>query len=104
LFRPPSKHDPLLACFRAFTLLFVLIILVPFAQCTDHPDDIAGLTALFNSTGGPTWSNNTGWTEWIGHPQLFSVCNAFGVKCSLIGQQSRVTALSLAQNQLQGSN
>jgi hypothetical protein len=83
--------------------LVVALSLVPFVQGLDHPDDIAGLTALFNATGGPTWTRNTGWTNWINQPQLYSVCNAFGVTCSLIGQQPRVTALNLAQNRLQGT-
>jgi hypothetical protein len=82
--------------------LLVTLSLVPFVDCLDHPDDIIGLSAFFNATGGPTWSNATGWTDWISQPQLYSVCNAFGVTCSLIGLQSRVTALVLAKNQLQG--
>jgi hypothetical protein len=69
----------------------------------DHPDDVAALGQLFNQTSGLSWTNNSGWIDWMNRSHVYSVCNAYGVVCnSTNGQPSRVIALNLANNGLNG--
>jgi uncharacterized protein YjbI with pentapeptide repeats len=66
---------------------FFFIFLISFistqsiiSQC-NHPD-YAGLMELYNSTGGPNWTNNTGWKEGAAGTNC-DPCNGwFGVFCS----------------------
>ena len=51
------------------------------------------LVALYNSTNGANWSNNSGWLD------TNTPCNWYGVTCSA----GHVTELSLVYNQLNGS-
>lgn len=60
---------------------------------TPHPD-IAPLTALYNATNGPNWTNKTNWLS-DNNP-----CGWYGVSCDGNG---RVTALGLSQNNLIGT-
>ena len=61
-------------------------------SCT-HPDSIA-LMAIYNSTDGPNWTDNTGWG------QDCEPCNWFGVTCN---DSNRVETLVLLNNNLTGS-
>ncbi len=63
-----------------------------------HPDFDA-LIALYNSTDGANWSNNTGWIDGAAGTDC-DVCNWYGVSCDGNG---RVTQISLDNNQLSGS-
>jgi hypothetical protein len=67
----------------------------------DHPDDIAALGQLFNQTSGSSWTNKSGWIDWMNRPHLYSVCNAYGVVCN--STNGRVVALNLASNGLKGT-
>jgi Leucine-rich repeat (LRR) protein len=65
--------------------------------CGTHPD-YAPLMALYNSTGGPNWTNNTGWVNGAAGTNC-DPCNGwYGVTCS----GGRVTSLDLANNNLSG--
>ena len=59
---------------------------IPQAECE-------ALVALYNSTDGANWSNNSGWMD------TNTPCNWYGVTCSA----GHVTGLSLGSNQLIGS-
>ena len=59
---------------------------IPQAECE-------ALVALYNSTDGANWSNNSGWLD------TNTPCNWYGVTCSA----GHVTELSLDWNQLSGS-
>jgi len=62
--------------------------------CPDSPDH-AALMALYNSTSGPLWNNNTGWSE-----DNCDVCSWAGVVCN---DAQRVTQLLLSDNNLIGA-
>ncbi|HET9048141.1 MAG TPA: hypothetical protein VFN29_04155 [Chiayiivirga sp.] len=70
--------------------------------CTGTPQvfvtflDRQVLEDLYNSTSGPNWFVNSGWLGPIG-----TECTWYGVHCN--GQGTRVTGLSLAANNLQGT-
>jgi Leucine-rich repeat (LRR) protein len=70
---------------------------VPEAFCdnvTEIPTiECEALVALYNSTDGSNWANNTGWLT------TDTPCNWFGVTCSL----GYVYSLSLPSNQLTGT-
>jgi Leucine-rich repeat (LRR) protein len=57
-----------------------------------HPD-FAALMDLYNSTGGPNWTNKTGWGTDC------NVCGWYGVTCNSAG---RVVQVKLGQNGLSG--
>ena len=59
---------------------------IPKAECE-------ALVALYNITGGPNWTNNTGWLE------TNTPCSWFGVDCSA----GHLWQLSLSDNQLRGN-
>ena len=61
-----------------------------------HPDFNA-LVSFYNSTGGPSWINKTGW---VNNATNCNVCTWFGVQCN---NEGRVTALNLGLNNLTGS-
>ena len=56
--------------------------------------DVPALTAFYNSTGGPNWTNNENWLSDTPMNDWFGVT---------IDVNSRVTALNLTNNNLQGS-
>src|SRR5690606_4916049 len=58
------------------------------------PEQRSALNALFTSTGGPGWTNNTGWMGPRG-----TECFWYGVVC----QDGKVVALNLANNNLTGT-
>lgn len=63
------------------------------AAQTDIPQaECEALVALYNSTDGPNWLDNTGWNE------TNAPCDWYGVSCYL----GRVRDLSLSANQLSG--
>ena len=67
---------------------------VDFSNYTEIPQsEYEALVALYNSTDGANWSNNSGWLE------TNTPCNWYGVTCSA----GHVTGLSLGLNQLSGS-
>jgi hypothetical protein len=59
---------------------------IPKAECE-------ALVALYNSTNGANWSNNSGWLD------TNTPCNWYGVTCSA----GHVTRLDLSDNQLSGN-
>jgi Metallo-peptidase family M12/Putative metal-binding motif len=61
-----------------------------------HPDYNA-LVAFYNSTGGPTWTNKTGWSS---SATNCNVCSWYGVVCNTAG---RVSSLNLGFNNLTGT-
>lgn len=63
-----------------------------------HPD-YAALMALYGSTDGPNWTNNTGWVDGAAGFDC-DVCNWHGVSCNIYGRVSRV---DLSNNQLSGT-
>jgi Leucine-rich repeat (LRR) protein len=63
-------------------------------ELTEIPQaEYEALEALYNSTDGPNWSNNSGWLD------TDTPCNWYGVTCS----GGHVTGLNLNTNQLSGS-
>ncbi len=79
------------------------------ANCSGPVDDpaqqreLAALTALFNSTGGPQWRIATGWLSAqppAGAGSTPAHCSWFGVRCNACG---RVTRVILVSNNLSGS-
>lgn len=63
------------------------------AQTSVDVDECEALVAIYNATGGETWSNSTGWLE------NSDVCTWHGVGCS----EGHVTALDLFNNNLSGN-
>jgi|GEM_PF-1360812 len=61
--------------------------------CSISQAECAALVALFTSTGGPAWTNNTGWNT------SSDPCTWFGVTC----EGGTVTRLTLDENNLTGS-
>ncbi len=81
---------------RISVLVAVLAItLVSFVQAQMPTEEREALIALYNSTDGPNWTNNTNWLGAVG-----TECTWFGVYCSLDDQ---VTQLILPTNKLNGS-
>jgi len=76
------------------------VVQVPTAVRRDtppsHPDDIAGLSALYNSAGGPGWERNGGWLN-----TSMSVCGWDNVECN--ATTGRVSLLRLAGSRLAGT-
>jgi Leucine-rich repeat (LRR) protein len=65
--------------------------------CGTHPD-YAPLMALYNSTGGPNWTNNTGWVDGAAGTNC-DPCNGWhGVTCD----SARVSTVHLSNNNLKG--
>jgi hypothetical protein len=62
-------------------------------EASSHPD-FAALMDLYNATGGPNWTNKTGWGIDC------NVCGWYGVNCNSAG---RVFMLDLSQNNLIGT-
>jgi Putative metal-binding motif/SprB repeat len=67
------------------------------AQTPCHPDFDA-LIALYNSTGGANWTNNSGWADGAAGANC-DVCTWYGVNCT----DGRVTQLYLDGNHLVGA-
>ena len=63
-------------------------------ECSDEPchPDYPALMALYNSTDGANWTDNTNWEEDC------DVCNWYGITC----ENNRVTKIELGLNNLQG--
>jgi RHS repeat-associated protein len=60
--------------------------------------DYAALVDFYNETGGPAWTNNTGWIEGVAGDNC-DVCSWFGVLCNSDG---RVRGLNIGFNNLTG--
>jgi len=83
-------------------LLLILILATPQTQAatdcaavTDIPStECEALVALYNNTGGDSWSNNSGWLE------TNAPCSWYGVSCYGFGH---VIDLNLSHNQLSGT-
>jgi len=84
------------------TLLFCLMMTQLYAQCEDY----AALRALYLSTNGDNWSNNTGWlteTEFMANaiiPVDTDISTWYGV---ITDSDGCVAELRLSANQLSGS-
>ena len=80
---------------RLFGLAEMMIVI----SCTDVSEipsvECEGLTALFNTTNGPNWKNNSGWLE------TKTPCGWYGVTCS--DGHVHVVQLRLNGNQLSGN-
>ena len=91
---------------RFILLLLVLAVGIPWAptqaavtatncvtQSDIPPDECYALLALYDSTDGPNWLNNTGWNV------TNSPCSWFGVGCS----GGKVQSVALPDNRLNGT-
>jgi len=76
--------------------LFLLFSLNTYAQGSLEGDRLA-LVALYNSTDGPNWFMNAGWT--VAGPAGSSPCGWYGVTC----ESDRVTGLDLSKSGLNGN-
>lgn len=85
---------------RLLLLLLTSVILCSsdtYSQC-NHPD-YTGLMELYNSTGGPNWTNNTGWKEGAAGTNC-DPCNGWhGIFCDI---NNRVISIHLYSNNLIG--
>ena len=59
-----------------------------------NPGDVEAVEALYNATGGPNWSNNTGWLKGDPCQNLW-----FGLYCS---EDGRILEINIVDNQLNG--
>ncbi|MBP6910944.1 hypothetical protein KBC03_05140 [Patescibacteria group bacterium] len=82
--RPHKSNALLLDCSTAVN------IIVPVQECV-------GLVDLYNNTNGPSWTTSTN------RDTDTNVCDWFGVDCTLIGGEMRVTTLNLLTNNLVGT-
>jgi hypothetical protein len=78
------------------TLMILLTSTQIHSQCT-HPD-YAGLMELYYSTGGPNWTNNTGWKEGAAGTNCDPCSGWKGVSCN----DNRVMSINLSSNNLVG--
>ena len=92
--RPAEKTPLLFRCILQF--FFLLIALVPLAQGAIPPSERTALDAIYASTNGPKWLNNSGWNGVAG-----TECSWKGITCNATG--SNVVGISLGQNWLTGS-
>ena len=76
-------------------LLFVQQFSQTNAQAAISETERNALIALYNSTNGAAWKQNTGWLEDPG-----TECSWYGVTCD---QNGNVTNIDLYNNQLSGS-
>ena len=78
------------------SVLVTILALIPmsYADAQIPTVEREALVALYNSTGGATWSDNTGWLGAVG-----TECTWYGVTCAM----GHVTQLNLYFNQLNGS-
>jgi Leucine-rich repeat (LRR) protein len=74
----------------------ILIITSANTQCT-HPD-FEGLMEFYNSTGGSTWTNNSGWKEGAAGTNCEPCSGWYGVVC----KNNRVEELRVFANNLNG--
>ncbi|MFN8357894.1 MAG: T9SS type A sorting domain-containing protein [Spirosomataceae bacterium] len=72
-------------------ILCVLLVATSSLQAQTHPD-IAPLTAIYNATGGPNWTNKTNWLS-DNNP-----CGWYGIACN----SNRVTKIDLRENNVIG--
>ena len=77
---------------KALFLLLISLAGASYAQVTQNERD--ALVALYNSTDGANWTDNTGWLGAAG-----TECSWFGIGCS----NGHVEYLDLADNTLSGS-
>jgi len=79
------------------SILVAVLVLIPmsYAHAQIPPAERNALIALYNSTGGATWSDNTGWLGAEG-----TECTWFGVSCS--PSLGLVHTIRLIDNQLSG--
>jgi len=70
------------------------------AQC--HIDDWTALKALYVSTDGDNWTNNTGWAEVTGSEPSAN-CNLSNLEGVSLIENGRVSALFLQSNSLNGN-
>lgn len=93
--------------YRIIETIKAILISISFIACAGaiqahaaplNAADDAALTALYNTTGGATWTNNTGWSGTLG--QMDNAVNPpFGVTFDAAG---RVLTISLTFNNLTG--
>lgn len=84
--------------FALATFFFNIQIII--AQC--HINDWTALKALYESTNGDSWTNNTGWREVIGNVPTTN-CNLEMLHGVKLDSQGRVESLTLVRNKLNGS-
>jgi len=81
---------------RALLAVCALFAAVPIASAAVPASQRDALVAVYNATGGASWTNRT---NWLGAPG--TECTWFGVSCD--EAQSNVTGLELFENNLRGS-
>lgn len=80
-------------------LIVILLLNIIFAYAQPSAAEYGALMDLYNSTDGPNWTNNTGWST--ANPNVVqSVQGWYGVE---VDQQGHVIALNLSWNNLSGS-
>lgn len=78
------------------TFLCALALVATSASAAIPTSQRDALIALYNSTGGPSWTNRTGWLGAAG-----TECSWAGVRCN--EEQTNVTELALNENNLRGT-
>jgi len=82
------------------TIIFLLTTKSATAQC--HIDDWTALKALYESTNGDNWNDNTGWEE-VTNSIPSDNCNLGSLFGVTLDSENRVDALGLSRNNLIGS-
>jgi Leucine-rich repeat (LRR) protein len=102
---------------KKVVICLLLALSIPFYSYAQREQDSLALVALYNSTGGANWTNNTNWlssmpiTEWFGvnvvSNRIVQVSladnNLVGFIPSEIGNLTMLTSLYLDFNQLSGT-
>ena len=70
----------------------------PAVTVATNPDDVAAVKALYKSTNGPNWRDDTGWMK--GDP-----CSSqwSGIACDKINTETRIVEIFLCYNNLVGT-
>ena len=82
--------------FTALAFMVVVTLCTATVQAAIPAVERDALTALYDSTGGANWTDNTGW---LGEPG--TECHWHGVTCG--SGETTVTGIHLARNHLEGS-
>ncbi len=84
-----------------FLCIAFIILEHQFCKAQCHADDWTALKALYESTKGDNWQNNTNWNNvvYATNPSNCSLNNVFGVEVNAFG---RVNLVDLSNNNLNG--
>ena len=65
----------------------------------DSSSVIDSLISLYKNTGGPNWTNKTGWEDGVAGYD-YNYCDWYGINCNL---NEEITSINLGQNNLIGT-